>query len=105
MRLTQIDRREISREQQIADSQLIIERTCKSRADQAVELLILFAAANGSCGVQKFSQPLSADLLPDTGMKNFNRAILDLAANYSDAITLGTGLVCQAAQEFRAFGW
>jgi hypothetical protein len=38
-------------------------------------------------------------------MKNFNRAILDLAANCPDAIALSMRFIAKTAQEFRAFGW
>ncbi len=84
-------------QKEITDFQIIIERSGKAGTDQTVELLILFATANPSrhtAGGQEFSKSLSANLLPDTGMKNFNRAILDLAANCSDAIALRLGICC-----------
>src|SRR4029077_12352818 len=75
------NRREIFREQQIANLQLIIERPRKAGANQIVEMLVMFAAANPSCGGQKFSHALTANLFSNASMKNFNRAVIDLAAN------------------------
>jgi hypothetical protein len=36
-------------------------------------------------------------------MKDLNFSIMDVAANYPDAITIGAGAIAQTAQEIRAF--
>jgi hypothetical protein len=53
--------------------------------------------------LQKFSHTLPANLFSDASMKDFNRAIIDLAANCPDAIAISPGFIAQTAQEFRAF--
>jgi hypothetical protein len=89
-----VNSRKILCQKEITDFQIIVERSGKAGTDQAVELLIL----------QKLSKSLSANLLADAGMKNFNRAILDLAANCSDTIAIGSKFVAERVDEFRAFG-
>jgi hypothetical protein len=94
-------------QKEITDFQIIVESSGEAGTDQTVELLILFVTANPSrpsAVGQEFSKSLSADLLPDAGMKNFNRAILDLAANCSDTIAISSGFVAERVDEFRAFG-
>ena len=75
------NRRKILRQQKIANLQFIVERPCKPGADQIFELLVL----------KKFSQALPADFFSNAGMKNFYLAIIDLAANYRDAIAINSG--------------
>jgi len=89
-----VNGRKILCQKEIPDFQIIVERSGKTGTDQTVELLIL----------QKFSESLSANLLANAGMKNFNRAILDLAANCSDTIAVSSGFVAEQVDEFRAFG-
>src|SRR5437899_9812509 len=71
----------------------MIKRAGKSSADQKLELLIL----------EKFSHVLPANPLSDAGMKNFNFAIIDVAANCVDAISMDARLIAQTAQEIRTF--
>src|SRR4026209_1015053 len=95
-------------QKEITDFQIIVERSGKAGTDQTVELLILFATANPfrrTAGGQKFSKSLSANLFAHAGMKNFNRALLDFAANCSDTIALSMRFIAETAQKFRAFGW
>jgi hypothetical protein len=73
--------------------QFIAERACKPSADQEIELLIL----------KKFAEPLPANPFSDSGMKDFNFAVTDFAANCRDAISIGVRFVAEPAQEFRAF--
>jgi hypothetical protein len=98
-----VNRREIFRKQKLTRLQLIVERPCEPGADQVVEMLVLFATANPSCGGQKFSHALPANVFSNAGMKNFNRPIGDLTANYPNAIAISTRFVAQTAHEFRAF--
>ena len=75
-RPAQISSRQISREQEIADTQLIVKRACKSGADQTVELSIL----------EKSCRPLPANFFPDTCMKDLDQMIVDLAGDRRDPI-------------------
>src|SRR4029077_14837400 len=84
---------------------LIIERPCKPGADQIIEMLVMFAAANRSCGRQKFIHALSANLFSHASMKHFNRTIIDLTSNYPEAVAIATRFIAQPAQEFRALCW
>jgi hypothetical protein len=56
-------------------------------------MLVMFATANPSCGGQKLSHALSANIFSNAGMKDFNRAIIDLAASRWDAIAIATGFI------------
>src|SRR4029453_16080685 len=89
------ERLEIFLNQQIAKLQSIVERPCKPGADQIVEMLVM----------QKFCHALSANVFSNSGMEHFNRPIIDLTSNYSDAVAIGTRFIAQAAQEFRALCW
>src|SRR5439155_17809748 len=88
------DRREILRQHEVTDLQLIVKRTRKAGANQIIELLIL----------QEFSHLLPAHFCSNASMYDFNRVIIDLSANYPDIIAINLGIVAQTAQEFRAFG-
>src|SRR5215510_2540749 len=92
-RLTQIHCREILCQKKVADLRIIAERPCKPGTDQIVKMLVL----------QKFSQSLPANLFSNTGMKDLNRSMTDLATNYPGGIALDASLVCQMAQELCAF--
>jgi hypothetical protein len=54
--------------------------------------------------LKKARHPLTACFFSNAGMENLNRAIIDLAANYSDALAMTPGFIAEAAQECRAFG-
>src|SRR5438445_460510 len=71
----------------------MIKRAGKSSADQKLELLIR----------EKFSHVLPANPLSDAGMKNFNFAIIDVAAYYPDAISISARFIPEPAQKLRAF--
>jgi hypothetical protein len=86
--------REIFRKQEITGAQFIVERACKTGANQTIELSIL----------KKARHPLTACFFSNAGMENLNRAIIDLAANYSDALAMTPGFIAKAAQECQAFG-
>jgi hypothetical protein len=88
-RLAQFSCREIFREQEIADVQSIVKRACKTGTDQTIELPIL----------KKLRHPLPADFFSDAGMNNFNRAAIDLAADYPDAIAISFGFFVEATQK------
>ncbi len=77
----------------IADLQIIVERACKPGADQIVEMLVMFATANPSCGGQKFCHALPANVFSNAGMKNLNGAIIDFTANCPDAVAISTRFV------------
>ena len=79
--------------------QSIVERACKTSTDQTPELPVLFAAANPSCGGQKARHPLPTNLFPDAGVNNLNRAVFDLASDYSDAIVIAPGFIVETAKE------
>jgi adenine-specific DNA glycosylase len=89
----QVNCRKVSCQQKIADVKLIIKCARKSTADQKIELPIR----------EKFLKPLAANFLSDAGVENFNRAIIDFAATYPDAISINERLVPDLAQECRAF--
>src|SRR5262245_38587495 len=74
--------------------QLIVERACESSADQNVELRIF----------EKFPDPVPADVFTDAGVKDFNCAVVNRAANDADAFSISAGFISEAAQEFRALG-
>jgi hypothetical protein len=69
--------------------QSIVKRACKTSTDQTPELPIL----------QKARHPLPTNLFPDAGVKNLNRAVFDLAADYSDAIVIAGGFIVETAKE------
>jgi len=71
----------------------IAERACKASTDQKIELLI----------VEKFAEPLTANLFPDAGMKHFNRTIIYVAANYPDTISISARFIPESPQKFGAF--
>src|SRR5438445_3389497 len=54
--------------------------------------------------MEEFCQSFAANLLSDSSVKDFDLATIDRAANCSDSIPIGTGLIAQTAQEFRALG-
>jgi len=84
---TQVNNREIFSKQEISSLQLIVERAGKTCADQIVKLLILKKAADS----------LSAGLFADTGMKDLDRAMIDLPADRRDAIAMAPAFVVEAA--------
>jgi hypothetical protein len=69
--------------------QSIVERACKTSTDQTPELPIL----------QKARHPLSTNLFPDAGVNNLNRAVFDLASDYSDATVIARGFIVETAKE------
>jgi hypothetical protein len=73
--------------------QSIVKRACKTGANQTIELLIRKKARN----------PLATCFFSNASMENLNRAIIDLAANCSDAAAMARGFIAEAAQECRAF--
>jgi hypothetical protein len=81
--------RKIFREQEIADVQLIVKRACKTGTDQICELPML----------QKDCHPLPTNLFSHAGVKNVNRAVLDFATDYFDAILIAPGFLVETAQE------
>ena len=97
--------REIFREQEIADVQMIVKRACKTGADQTIELPIL----------KKLRHPIPADLFSDAGMDNLNCAtrkglassdhfgIINLAPNHPDTVAVGRGFFVEPAQKSCAF--
>ncbi len=72
----------------------MVERPCKSRADQKIELLIF----------EKFSDAFSADVFTDTRVNDFDWTMVDRAANDADAISISARFISEPAQEFRALG-
>src|SRR6266566_7864736 len=94
-RPAQFDRGEIFSKQEVSCLQLIVKRAGKTCADQIVKLLIL----------EKASDSLSTGLFADTGMKDLDRAMNDLAADRRDAIAMAPAFVVEAAQEPRTFRW
>src|SRR4030095_9790793 len=91
----QLNCRKVSCQQKIADLKLIIKCARKSTADQKIELPIR----------EKSLKPLAANFFSHAGMENFNRAIIDFAATYPDAIPVNARFVPDFAQECRAFRW
>jgi hypothetical protein len=89
----EVNRREILRQQQIAEAQFLVKRACKSSADQKPELLIL----------EKSPYPLAANFLSDSGVKDFNVAIIEIASDYPDAISISPRFIPEQPQKFRAF--
>jgi hypothetical protein len=89
-RLAQFSCREVLGEQEIANVQLIVKRACESRADQAVELPIL----------KEPRHPLSANLFSNSGVKDLNRATVDLASDRRDTVSIGSSFVVKKAQKF-----
>jgi hypothetical protein len=89
----EVNRREILRQQQIADAQFLVKRACKSSADQKLELLI----------PEKSPYPLAANFLSDSGMNDFNVAIIEIAPDYPDAISISPRFIPEQPQKFRAF--
>src|SRR6476469_3121777 len=90
--VVQLNRREIFRQQEIADLQFIGKRARKAGADQKIELLIL----------EKFTEPFATNLFSDAGMQDFNLAISDDAADCTDAISVTARFIPEPAQKFRA---
>jgi len=84
-----VNSREIFREQEIAGVQSIVERACKTSTDQTPELPVL----------QKACHPLPTNLFPDAGVKNLNRTVFDLAADYLDATVIARGFIVETAKE------
>src|SRR4030095_5762595 len=87
--------REIFRKQEITGVQFIVKRSCKTGANQTLELSIL----------KKACHPLMACFCADAGVKHLNRAIVDLAANCFDSLAITPGFIAEATQECRAFRW
>jgi len=75
-RPAQISSRQISRKQEVTDTQLIVKRACEPCADQTVELSIL----------EKSCHPLPANFFPDACMKDLDQMIVDLAGDRRDPI-------------------
>jgi len=71
----------------------IVERACKSSADQKLESLIL----------KKLSYSFPADFLSHAGVKDFNVAVIDVAVSYPDAISISARFILEPLQKFRAF--
>jgi hypothetical protein len=72
----------------------MVERPCKSSADQKIELLIF----------EKLSDALAADVFTDTRLNDFDCAMADRASNDADAISISARFVSEPAEEFRALG-
>src|SRR5919106_7021280 len=53
--------------------------------------------------MKKVCHPLTACFFSDAGMENFDRPIIDLAADCPDAIAISTRFIAETAQEFPAF--
>jgi hypothetical protein len=87
--LAQFSSREVLGEQEIANVQSIVKRACKTSADQTLELPVL----------QKARHPLPANLFPNAGVNNLNRAVFDLTSDYSDAIVIAPGFIVETAKE------
>ncbi len=83
----QVNSREILRNQEITDAQLIVKRACEPGADQTVELSIS----------DKPRHPLSASFFADAGMKDLDRTIVDLSGNRRNAISITPGFVVKEA--------
>jgi hypothetical protein len=49
--------------------------------------------------LQKARHPLPTNLFPDAGVKNLNRAVFDLAADYLDATVIARGFIVETAKE------
>ena len=84
---TQVSSREILRNQEITDAQLIVKRAGEPSADQTVELSIS----------DKPCHPISASFFSDTCMKNLDRTIVDLSGNRREAISISPSFVVKEA--------
>src|SRR5512132_354015 len=74
--------------------QFMVERPCKSGADQKIELLIF----------EKLSNAFPADVFTDTRVNDFDCAMFNRAANDADAISISARFISKPAQDFRALG-
>src|SRR4029077_18613466 len=74
--------------------QFMVERSCKSSADQKIELLIF----------EKLSNAFPADVFTDTRVNDFDCAMVNRAANHADALLISVRFISEPAQEFRALG-
>ena len=70
----------------------MVQRSCKSSADQKIELLIF----------EKSSDALPADVFTDAGVNDFDWTMPDRAANDPNAISIDARFISEPAQEFRA---
>src|SRR6476619_4291923 len=73
----------------------MIERPCKSSADQKIELLVF----------QKLCNPFRANFFTDTGVNDFDGTMAYRAANNVYAVPISARFISEPAQEFGALGW
>src|SRR4051812_22297557 len=72
----------------------MIERPCKSSADQKIELLVF----------DKLCNPFRANFFTDTGVNDFDGTMADRAANDVYAVPISAKFISEPPQEFRALG-
>jgi hypothetical protein len=70
----------------------MVERSCKSSADQKIELLIF----------EKLRNAFRANVFTDTCVNDFDGTMTNRAANDADAVPIRAKFISEQAQEFRA---
>ena len=73
----------------------MIERPCKSSADQKIELLVF----------EKLCNPFRANFFTDPGVNDFDGTMADRAANDVYAVPISARSISEPAQEFGALRW